>query len=123
VASRIWVAALGAVALAASCLSGCRSRPDAGVWRQPGHRRQQVPSAGSRQQQIDDNCLGWDCSVAGQAGYRGKYDGIGDPGSAGLQILFGILAGTIPVVIATNSNGPALQTVVQTALRTATSPR
>jgi hypothetical protein len=74
-------------------------------------------------QQMDDNCLGWDCSVAGQVGYRGKYGGIGDPGSAGLQIFSGILAGTIPVVIATNSNGPALQTVVQTALRTAASPR
>jgi CubicO group peptidase (beta-lactamase class C family) len=78
--------------------------------------------SGSQREQMDDNCLGWDCSVAGQAGYRGKYGGIGDPGSAGLQIFFGILAGTIPVVIATNSNGPLLQTVVETALNTATSP-
>ena len=76
--------------------------------------------SGRQRQQMDDNCLGWDCSVAGQAGYRGKYGGIGDPGSAGLQIFFGILAGTIPVVVATNSNGPLLQTVVQTALHTAT---
>jgi len=59
-----------------------------------------------RQRQPDDNCLGWDCSGAGQAGYRGKVGGGGDPGSAGLQIFFGILAGTIPVVIATNSNPP-----------------
>jgi CubicO group peptidase (beta-lactamase class C family) len=79
--------------------------------------------SGRQRQQMDANCLGWDCSVAGQAGYRGKYGGIGDPGSAGLQIFFGILAGTIPVVVATNSNGPLLQTVVQTALLTATTAR
>jgi hypothetical protein len=54
---------------------------------------------------------------------RGKYGGCCG-GSAGLQIFFGILAGTIPVVIATNSTGPPpLQAVVQTALRAATSPR
>ena len=79
--------------------------------------------SGSQREQMDDNCLGWDCSIAGQTGYRGKYGG-GCGGSAGLQIFFGILAGTIPVVIATNSNGPPpLQAVVQTALRAATSPR
>ena len=77
----------------------------------------------SQRQQMDDNCLGWDCSITGQADYRGKYGGIGDPGSAGLQTFFGILAGTIPVVIATNSNDPPLPAVVQTALHTATSPR
>ncbi len=27
--------------------------------------------SGRQRQQMDDNCLGWDCSVAGQAGYRG----------------------------------------------------
>jgi CubicO group peptidase (beta-lactamase class C family) len=80
--------------------------------------------SGSQRQLMDDNCLGWDCSIAGQAGYRGKYGGISNSGSAGLQIFFGILAGTIPVVIATNSTGPPpLQAVVQTALRAATSPR
>jgi hypothetical protein len=76
-----------------------------------------------RQGHLSNGCLGWDCSVAGQAGYRGKYGGNGDPGSAGLQIFFGILAGTIPVVVATNSNGPLLQTGVQTALLTATTAR
>jgi CubicO group peptidase (beta-lactamase class C family) len=79
--------------------------------------------AGSQRKLMDDNCLGWDCSIAGQAGYRGKYGGCCG-GSAGLQIFFGILAGTIPVVIATNSTGPPpLQAVVQTALHAATSPR
>jgi CubicO group peptidase (beta-lactamase class C family) len=77
----------------------------------------------SQRKLMDDNCLGWDCSIASQPGYRGKYGGIGD-GSAGLQIFFGILARTIPVVIATNSTGPPpLQAVVQTALHTATTPR
>jgi CubicO group peptidase (beta-lactamase class C family) len=78
---------------------------------------------GSQRKLMDDNCLGWDCSIAGQAGYRGKYGGCCS-GSAGLQTFFGILAGTIPVVIATNSTGPPpLQAVVQTALHTATTPR
>jgi CubicO group peptidase (beta-lactamase class C family) len=76
----------------------------------------------SQRRLMDDNCLGWDCSVAGQAGYRGKYGGIVD-GSAGLQIFFGILAGRIPVVVATNSTSPPLQAVVQTALLAATSHR
>ncbi len=76
-----------------------------------------------QRQQMDDNCLGWDCSGGGQAGYRGKYGVGGGPGSAGLQIFFGILAGTIPVVIATNSNFPPLPAVVQTALHAATSGR
>jgi len=79
--------------------------------------------SGRQRQQMDGNCLGWDCSGGGQAGYRGKYGGGGDPGSAGLQTFFGILAGTIPVVIATNSNFPPLPTVVQTALHAATSSR
>ena len=79
--------------------------------------------SGRQRQQMDDNCLGWDCSGSGQAGYRGKYGGGGDPGSAGLQIFFGILAGTIPVVIATNSSTPPLPAVVQTALHAATRAR
>jgi CubicO group peptidase (beta-lactamase class C family) len=79
--------------------------------------------SGRQRQQMDGNCLGWDCSGGGQAGYRGKEGGGGDPGSAGLQIFFGILAGTIPVVIATNSNTPPLPAVVQTALHAATSAR
>jgi hypothetical protein len=76
-------------------------------------------------QLMDGSCLGWDCSIARLAGYRGKYGGSFVPSpAAGLQIFFGILAGTIPVVIATNSNGPPpLQAVVQTALRAAASPR
>ena len=39
----------------------------------------------SQRELMDDNCLGWDCSIASQAGYRGKY-GCCCGGSAGLQI-------------------------------------
>jgi CubicO group peptidase (beta-lactamase class C family) len=78
----------------------------------------------SQRQQMDRNCLGWDCSITSQAGYRGKTGGPFCDGSACLQIFFGILAGTIPVVIATNSDpGKPLFAIVQTALSAATSPR
>jgi hypothetical protein len=80
-------------------------------------------SSGQRQQ-MDHSCLGWDCSLAGQAGYRGKGGGPFCDGSACLQIFFGILAGKIPVVIATNSDpGKPLSAIVQTALSAATAPR
>ena len=78
----------------------------------------------SQRQQMDRNCLGWDCSITSQAGYRGKTGGPFCDGSACLQTFFGILAGTIPVVIATNSDpGKPLFAIVQTALRAATSHR
>ena len=78
----------------------------------------------SQRQQMDRNCLGWDCSITSQPGYRGKTGGPYCYGSACLQIFFGILAGTIPVVIATNSDpGKPLFAIVQTALRAATSAR
>jgi CubicO group peptidase (beta-lactamase class C family) len=78
----------------------------------------------SQRQQMDRNCLGWDCSFTSQPGYRGKGGGPQCYGSACLQIFFGILAGTIPVVIATNSDpGKPLFVIVQTALRAATSAR
>lgn len=80
-------------------------------------------SSGQRKQ-MDGSCLGWDCSLGGQAGYRGKSGGPFCDGPACLQIFFGILAGTIPVVIATNSDpGKPLSAVVQTALSAATTPR
>jgi CubicO group peptidase (beta-lactamase class C family) len=78
-------------------------------------------SSGQRQQ-MDDNCLGWDCSVMGQANYRGKDGGVLD-GPASLHIFFGILAGTIPVVVATNSYpGKPITAIVQSALTAATGP-
>jgi CubicO group peptidase (beta-lactamase class C family) len=76
----------------------------------------------SQRQQMDDDCLGWDCSFTGQANYRGKDGDIFD-GSAGLHIFFGILAGAIPVVVATNSDpGKPLSAIVQTAWTAASSP-
>jgi CubicO group peptidase (beta-lactamase class C family) len=78
----------------------------------------------SQRQQMDRNCLGWDCSITSQAGYRGKGGGPFCDGSACLQIFFGILAGTIPVVIATNSDpGKPIFVIVQTALSAATTHR
>ncbi len=32
--------------------------------------------SGSQRQQMDGNCLGWDCSLTGTASYVGKYGGI-----------------------------------------------
>ena len=78
----------------------------------------------SLRQQMDRNCLGWDCSITSQPGYRGKGGGPFCDGSACLQIFFGILAGTIPVVVATNSDpGKPLFAIVQTALAAAITPR
>ena len=82
----------------------------------------------SQRQQMDGNCLGWDCSLTGTASYVGKG---GDDGSVGLHTFFGIIAGTIPVVVVTNSNlgaanpkrGETLTPVVETALSAATSYR
>jgi CubicO group peptidase (beta-lactamase class C family) len=73
----------------------------------------------SQRRQMDDNCLGWDCSLAGQANYRGKDGDIF--GAASLHLFFGIFAGTIPVVVATNSDpGKPIFAIVQTALNAAT---
>ena len=79
--------------------------------------------SGRQRQQMDDNCLGWDCSVTGQAGYLGKEGDFGD-GPAGLHTFFGILAGTIPVVVAVNSDlVDDISAIVQASLFAATSPR
>ena len=78
---------------------------------------------GTQRQQMDHDCLGWDCSVTGQAGYLGKEGDFGD-GPAGLHTFFGILAGTIPVVVAVNSDlADDISATVQASLFAATSPR
>jgi hypothetical protein len=79
---------------------------------------------------MDSNCLGWDCSLTGTASYVGKGGDFPD-GSAALHTFVGIIAGTIPVVVVTNSNlaaanpnlGETLTPVVETALFAATSYR
>ena len=79
--------------------------------------------SGTQRQQMDGDCLGWDCSVTGQAGYLGKEGDFGD-GPAGLHTFFGILAGTIPVVVAVNSDlVDDISAIVQASLFAATSPR
>jgi CubicO group peptidase (beta-lactamase class C family) len=86
-------------------------------------------SSGQRQL-MDGNCLGWDCSLTGTASYVGKTGDSAD-GSAALHVFFGIIAGTIPVVVVTNSNlgatnpnlGENLTPLVETALFAATSYR
>jgi CubicO group peptidase (beta-lactamase class C family) len=86
--------------------------------------------SGSQRRQMDGNCLGWDCSLTGTASYVGKEGDSGD-GSAALHTFFGIIAGTVPVVVVTNSNwgatnpnlGESLTPVVETALFAATSYR
>jgi CubicO group peptidase (beta-lactamase class C family) len=84
----------------------------------------------SQRQQMDGNCLGWDCSLTGTASYVGKGGDSAD-GAAALHTFFGIIAGTIPVVVVTNSDlgatnpnsGEDLTSVVATALFAATSYR
>jgi CubicO group peptidase (beta-lactamase class C family) len=84
----------------------------------------------SQRQQMDSNCLGWDCSITGTASYVGKGGDFPD-GSAALHAFFGIIAGTVPVVVVTNSNwgpitpnpGEDLTSVVETALFAATNYR
>ncbi len=84
----------------------------------------------SQRRQMDSNCLGWDCSLTGSASYVGKGGDFAD-GSAALHTFFGIIAGTVPVVVVTNSNwgatnpnaGEDLTSVVETALFAAASYR
>ena len=84
----------------------------------------------SQRQQMDGNCLGWDCSLTGTASYVGK-GGDSAAGAAALHTFFGIIAGTIPVVVVINSDlgatnpnsGEDLTSVVATALFAATSYR
>jgi CubicO group peptidase (beta-lactamase class C family) len=84
----------------------------------------------SQRQQMDGNCLGWDCSLTGTASYVGKAGDTGD-GPAALHTFVGIIAGMIPVVIVTNSNleatgpnpGESLTPVFELALLPATSYR
>ena len=79
--------------------------------------------SGRQRQQMDDNCLGWDCSVTGQADYRGKEGDFGDE-RVGLHIFFGVLTGTIPVVVVVNSNLPDdISEIVQASLRAVTTAR
>lgn len=64
---------------------------------------------------MNNNCLGWDCSVQTQNGFVGK-NGILQYGNAWLWTFFGIFKNTVPVVVIVNSNTPAnITNVVATA--------
>jgi hypothetical protein len=80
--------------------------------------------SGGQRRLMDDNCLGWDCSVTGTIGnFLGKTGGCCGS-SVRLQVFFGILAGRIPVVVVLNSTFKEdIATVVQSALYAATSHR
>jgi hypothetical protein len=54
--------------------------------------------------QLDAGCLGWDCSIIKQAHYRAKSGDLDDGGSAALHTYSGLLLGTVPFVIVTNSD-------------------
>jgi CubicO group peptidase (beta-lactamase class C family) len=75
--------------------------------------------------QMNDGCLGWDCSVMSQPGYRGK-NGLLIPSGAipgsryEVNTFMGIFKGRLGVVILTNSDpGQNLYSVVQTAVAAA----
>jgi CubicO group peptidase (beta-lactamase class C family) len=61
--------------------------------------------SGSQKQLMNNNCLGWDCSVFSQPGYRGK-SGSFNVYNAELSTFVGIFVNEIPVVIVTNSRPP-----------------
>ena len=77
----------------------------------------------SQRQQMDRNCLGWDCSITSQRATGARAAALSATAQRAFK-LFGILAGTIPVVIATNSDpGKPFFAIAQTAVSAATSHR
>jgi CubicO group peptidase (beta-lactamase class C family) len=62
--------------------------------------------SGSQKKLMNNNCLGWDCSVFSQPGYRGK-SGSFNLYNAELSAFVGVFADEIPVVVVTNSRPPA----------------
>jgi CubicO group peptidase (beta-lactamase class C family) len=73
-----------------------------------------------QKQLMNDGCLGWDCSVASQLGFRAKEGDFGDPPTV-MMISFAVVKGSIPLVMVTNSGpGRDLQSVLMTAMANAT---
>lgn len=80
-----------------------------------------------QRQQMDSNCLGWDCSVLPQFDYVGKSGRLTGPNSNAIWLYtyFGIFKGTVPVVVVINSNSPSglnINTIVDTAFQNAAVP-
>jgi CubicO group peptidase (beta-lactamase class C family) len=61
----------------------------------------------AQKKMMNDNCLGWDCSVQVQNDFRGK-NGIllGTPNKVWLYTFFGIFKENVPVVVVVNSDTP-----------------
>lgn len=77
----------------------------------------------AERRELDKDCLGWDCSVGKQIGFRGKQ-GTLDEDSATLQTYSAILVGQVPLVIVVNSfPGDSLSTIVAGAVADATVTR
>ncbi len=80
----------------------------------------------AQRQQMDSNCLGWDCSVQNQFDYVGKNGILNGPGNTvWLYTYFGIFKGTVPVVVVINSDSPSglnINTIVPNAFQNATVP-
>lgn len=73
-----------------------------------------------QKQLMNDGCLGWDCSVASQIGFRAKEGDFGDPPVV-MMISFAVVKGSTPLVMVTNSGpGRDLQSVLMTAMTDAT---
>ena len=69
---------------------------------------------------MNDDCLGWDCSVTDQSGFRAK-DGYFEAPPAVMMISFAIVKGSLPLVIVVNSPpGQDLHSVLVNAISGAT---
>lgn len=72
-----------------------------------------------QKQLMNDSCLGWDCSVSSQTGFRAKEGDFGDP-PAVMMISFAVVKGSAPLVLVTNSGpGQDLQSVLMNAMTSA----
>ncbi len=75
-----------------------------------------------QKKQMNDDCLGWDCSVTAQADYRGK-DGALLYGNVSEQTFIGIFKGKVGVVLLMNSHPPVnISSVVLKAFKDAAQP-
>lgn len=76
----------------------------------------------AQKRQMDEDCLGWDCSVTAQGDFRGK-NGIWFYGNgASNQAFMGIFQGKVGVVVVTNSQPPGnINSIVSKAFHDASS--
>ncbi len=60
----------------------------------------------AQKKQMDQDCLGWDCSVMSQSDYRGKNGGLFYGNGIVEQTFIGIFKGKLGVVLLINSQPP-----------------